>query len=57
MVCDSCCHYKSCRNIRSLKDTTCNKWRPSVKSIREYKELKQNDIVYIRLDDVYGNKI
>ena len=57
MVCDSCCHYKSCRNIRSLKDTTCNKWRPSVKSIREYKALKQNDIVYITLGDVYGKKI
>lgn len=57
MVCDSCCHCKSCRNILSLKDTTCNKWKPSVKSIREYKSLKQNDIIYITLANTYAKKI
>lgn len=57
MICDSCCHCKSCRNIRSLKDTTCDKWRPSVKSIREYKALKQDDIVYITLGNIYDKKI
>ena len=57
MVCDSCCHRSSCRSIRSLKDTTCDKWRASVKSIRKYKALKQNDIIYITLGDVYKKKI
>ena len=57
MVCDSCCHRSSCRNIRSLKDTTSDKCRASVKSIRKYKALKQNDIIYITLGDVYKKKI
>ena len=57
MICDSCCHCNSCRNIRSLKDTTCDKWRPSVKSIREYKALKQDDIIYITLANIYEKKL
>lgn len=57
MVCDSCCHCNSCRNIRSLRDTSCGKWKPSIKTIRRYKLLKQNDIIYITLGDIYFKKI
>lgn len=57
MVCDSCCHCNSCRNIRSLRDTSCSKWKPSIKSIRKYKLLKQDDIIYIILPNNYAKKI
>ena len=57
MVCDSCCHRSSCRSICSLRDISCNKWKPSIKSIREYKSLKQNDIIYITLVNTYAKKI
>lgn len=57
MICDTCAHHNSCKKICSLSGELCDKWKPSIKSIKKYKALKQNDIVYITISDLNRRKI
>lgn len=57
MICDTCSHHNSCKKICSLSGESCGKWKPSIKSIKKYKALKQNDTVYITVCNFSKRKI